>query len=354
MTVFVEMRKRKKQSSSLKPTASGEKVLPMRRKCGCKLKTLLCIIAIYLALPFVLRFVRPLQDALIYVNVVDFPLFTNLSAPGEVGLKATRSFYLHHENGERIGVWQIAPIGYHGKGDDVMSEEQYAKILSDGRTIVMYMHGNTGTRAMYHRVGVYKMLVNMGYHCIAFDYRGYGDSDGSATEIGLRDDARLVWNWIREHAPNAKVFIWGHSLGSAPAVHLTRDICSQPRPPAGLILDAPFTRMQDAAVNHIFSLPYWPIMFYLKYTFIDHIEEKFSTIDKISDVSCKILIIHGRGDIIVPYQLGKNLYEYAVDNRKPDYGEVLFTDCGDQRHRTNYLSPALPNALTKFIDGNNK
>ena len=350
----MEMRKRKKQGSSLKPTASGEKVLPMRRKCGCKLKTLLCIVVIYLALPFVLRFVRPLQDALIYVNVVDFPLFTNLSAPGEVGLKATRSFYLHHENGERIGVWQIAPTGYHEKGDDVMSEEQYAKILSDGRTIVMYMHGNTGTRAMYQRIGVYKMLVNRGYHCIAFDYRGYGDSDGSATEMGLRDDARLVWNWIREHAPNAKVFIWGHSLGSAPAVHLTRDICSQPRPPAGLVLDAPFTSMQDAAVNHIFSLPYWPIMFYLKYTFIDHIEEKFSTIDKISDVSCKILIIHGRGDIIVPYQLGKNLYEYTIDNRKPDYGEVLFTDCGDQRHRTNYLSPALPNALTKFIDGNNK
>lgn len=345
------MRKRNKGTPSFKPTASDEEVAPMRRKFGCKSKTLICIVIVYLTIPFVLRFVRPLQDALIYVNLVDLPLFTNLSAPGELGLKATRSFYLYHENGERIGVWQVAPINYHEGGDD-MSEEQYTKILADGRTIVMYMHGNTGTRAMFHRIGAYKMLISRGYHCIAFDYRGFGDSDGSATEQGLRDDAYLVWSWIRKHAPSSKVIIWGHSLGSSPAVHLSQDICSQPRPPAGLVLDAPFTCMQDAAANHIFSLPYWPVMFYLKYIFIDHIEEKFSTIDRISGVSCKILIIHGKGDFIVPYHLGRNLYEHAVANRKPGHGKVLFTDCGDMRHRTNYLSPALPNALTSFIDNN--
>ena len=343
------MRKRNKEDTTFKPTATADKVPPMRRKCGCKLKTFLCIILIYLTLPFVLRFVRPIRNALIYVNVVNLPLFTNLSAPGELGLKATRSFYLYHENGERIGVWQITPINYHQTGDDI-NEEEYVKLLSDGRTIVMYMHGNTGTRAMTHRIGAYKMLVNRGYHCIAFDYRGYGDSDGSATEQGLRDDGYLVWNWIRKHAPNSKVIIWGHSLGSAPAVHMSQEICRQPHPPAGLVLDAPFTSMQDAAENHIFSLPYWPIMPYLKYTSIDHFEEKFSTVDKISEVSCKILIIHGKGDFIVPYHLGKKLYEYAVAHRKPGHGEVLFTDCGDARHRTNYLSPALPNALASFID----
>ena len=343
------MRKRNKENPSEKTAALADKVPPMRRKCGCKLKTLLSIVLIYLTLPFVLRFVRPLQNALIYVNIVNLPLFTNLSAPEELGLKATRSFYLYHENGERIGVWQIAPINYQQRGDD-MSEEEYMKLLSDGRTVVMYMHGNTGTRAMSHRIGAYNMLVNRGYHCIAFDYRGYGDSDGSPTEQGLQEDGYLVWNWIRRQAPNSKVIVWGHSLGSSPAVHMSQDLCRQPRPPAGLILDAPFTKMEDAAENHIFSLPYWPVMPYLKYTLINHLEEKFSTIDKISEVSCKILIIHGRGDFIVPYHLGKNLYDYTVAHHKPGHGEVLFTDCGDTKHRTNYLSPALPNALTSFID----
>ena len=344
-----ERKKHEKDSGSLKPAVSADKVLPMRRKFGCKSKSLLLFLVIYLTLPFALRFFRPLQDALVYVNLVDLPMFTNLSAPEELGLVATRSFYLYHENGQRIGVWQMAPIDYHATGDD-MSEEQYKKILSDGGTIVMYMHGNTGTRAMFHRIGAYKMLINRGYHCIAFDYRGFGDSDGSASEQGLRDDAYLVWSWIRKQAPNSKVIIWGHSLGSAPAVHLAQDICNQPRPPAGLVLDAPFTNIQDAAVDHIFSLPYWPVMFYLKYTFIDHIVEKFSTVDKISDVSCKILIIHGKGDIIVPYHLGRSLYEHAVKNHKAGHGEVLFADCGNQRHRTNYLSPTLPNNLTSFID----
>jgi len=280
---------------------------------------------------------------------VDLPLFTNLSAPGELGLRATRAFYLYHDNGERIGVWQLSPANYH-QTDDNMSDEEYTRILSDGRTIVMYMHGNTGTRAMMHRIGAYKMFVDRGYHCIAFDYRGYGDSDGMASEQGLRDDGYLVWRWIRKHAPDAKVIIWGHSLGSAAATHLSQDICSEPHPPAGLILDAPFTKMEDAAANHIFALPYWPIMSYFKYTFINHVAEKFSTIDKISDVSCKILIIHGKGDIIIPYHLGKSLYEHAVSGRKPGYGKVTFAECGNERHRTNYLSPVLPNVLTNFID----
>ena len=348
----MSVRNRRRDEVSFSPAVSVEKALPMRRKYGWKSKTLVYIIVFYLTIPFVLRFVRPFQNALIYVNMVNLPLFTNLSAPEELGLKATRSFYLHHENGERIGVWQMAPVDYHRKGGD-MSEERYVKMLSDGRTIVMYMHGNTGNRAMFHRIGVYKLVVNMGYHCIAFDYRGYGDSDGSASEQGLRDDGYLVWSWIRKHAPNAKVIVWGHSLGSAAATHLSQDICSQPRPPAGLILDAPFTNMQDAAANHIFSLPYWPVISYFKYTFVNHIEEKFSIIDKISNVSCKILIIHGKGDIIIPYQLGRRLYEHTVANRKVEYGKVLFSDCGNQSHRTNYQFPALPNTLTSFIDNDN-
>ena len=347
----VTMRNRQQQKSTLSDateSADQDKPSPMRRKFGWKSKLLIFLVISYFSIPFAIRFIRPLQSALIYVNFIDIPLFTNLSTPQELGLNATRSFYLHHKHGERVGVWQIASNKYHQM--DTISDRQYMEMLSDGGPIILYMHGNTGTRAMRHRIGMYNMLVKRGYHCVTFDYRGYGDSDGSATELGMKEDGYLVWKWIRKHAPNAKVFVWGHSLGSAAATHLLQDTCSEPHPPSGLILDAPFTKMEDAAVNHIISAPYWPIVSYLQYTCISHLKEKFSTIDKISGVSCKILIIHGTQDIIIPFELGKKLYEHAVKNRKPEDGDVLFLDCGPQQHRTNYLSPLLPDALTSFID----
>ena len=330
-------------------SAEKDKPLPMRkRKFGWKSKLFVLLVIVYFLLPFAIRFSHSLQSALIYVNVVNIPFFTNLSAPQELGLIATRSFYLYHGHGERVGVWQIASHNYHHLKS--ISGNQYTDMLSDGRPIVLYMHGNTGTRAMMHRIGIYNMFVKRGYHCITFDYRGYGDSDGSPTEIGMKEDGYLVWKWIRKHTPDAKVFVWGHSLGSAAATDLLKDICNEPHPPSGLILDAPFTKMEEAAVNHIISAPYWPIISYLKHTCIFHIAEKFSTIDKISSVSCKILIVHGTQDIIIPFGLGKRLYEHAVKNRKPEYGEVSFLDCGPQQHRTNYLSPLLLDALTSFID----
>jgi len=347
----VIMRNRRQDKTTVNDvTESGDqdKPSPMRRKFGWKSKLFLFLVICYFSLPFAIRFIQPLQSALIYVNFIDIPLFTNLSVPQELGLNATRSFHLYHKDGERVGVWQMASNNYHQM--DTISDSQYTDMLSDGRPIILYMHGNTGTRAMRHSIGIYNMFVRRGYHCVTFDYRGYGDSDGSATELGMKEDGYLVWKWIRKHAPDAKVFVWGHSLGSAAASHLLQDICNEPHPPSGLILDAPFTKMEDAAVNHIISAPYWPIISYLQYTCISHIKEKFSTIDKISGVSCKILIIHGRQDIIIPYELGKKLYEHAVKNRKPGHGDITFFDCGPQQHRTNYLSPLLPDALTNFID----
>ena len=78
------------------------------------------------------------------------------------------------------------------------------------------------------------------------------------------------------------------------------------------------------------------------------------------------MIIHGKEEIIIPYDLGKKLYEYAIRNRKPEYGKVSFFDCGckpeygkvsvfdcgprDQQRTTNCLSQLLSDALTSFID----
>jgi abhydrolase domain-containing protein 12 len=51
------------------------------------------------------------------------------------------------------------------------SDSFYEDALSHGEPVVVYMHGNSGSRGSPHRVELYTLLRNMNYHVIAFDYR---------------------------------------------------------------------------------------------------------------------------------------------------------------------------------------
>ena len=67
--------------------------------------------------------------------------------------------------------------------------------LASTDTVVLYLHGNGSNRSHTHRsvhtqgsllgspqsiihvrVGMYKLLLSLGYYVLAVDYRGYGDS----------------------------------------------------------------------------------------------------------------------------------------------------------------------------------
>lgn len=43
--------------------------------------------------------------------------------------------------------------------------------MADGKPVVLYLHGNSGTRALYYRFNTYKLLQRLGCHVIAMDYR---------------------------------------------------------------------------------------------------------------------------------------------------------------------------------------
>lgn len=91
-------------------------------------------------------------------------------------------------------------------------------LKTSGRPIVIYFHGNSGSRAIEHRKELYLLLQEQDYHVISFDYRGYADSTECApSETGTVTDGTAVYNWVRGtvgKGSNVPVFIWGHSLGT--------------------------------------------------------------------------------------------------------------------------------------------
>lgn len=165
------------------------------------------------------------------------------------------------------------------------------------RGTVLYCHGSTGSIA--HRIGVLSKLWSLKVNLFAFDYRGYGRSTGQPTEDGLYLDVRAAHDHLmRDLGCRAdEILLFGHSLGGAVAID-----CALDRKVAGLIAQSTFTHIRDAA-RAVF--PTLPIHLAAR--------RQFRSVDKVAELRIPKLFIHGDADETVPLELGKRLYESAIE-----------------------------------------
>ena len=113
---------------------------------------------------------------------------------------------------------------------------------------------------------------------------------------------------------------------------------------SGVILDAPYTTIREAAYHHPFGIPYWPFMSLFMEDFVfGQLKEKFPVIDYVKNVHCPIVIFHGEKDMIIPYHLGYNVFLNAQKYGRSS--NVSFHSCGSTTHKKNYLSQTFHSAL---------
>ena len=167
--------------------------------------------------------------------------------------------------------------------------------------IVVYLHGNAGnigTRG--HKV---RPFLNMGFGVLLVGYRGYGSNPGKPTEEGLYADARAALSIIDKKCFKERpIILYGESLGTAVATFMASELASAGKPAAALILEAPFTSVTSVAKYHY---PFVPVKWLLK----DH----FDQASRITNISTPILIFHGEKDKTVPINLGKVLFDKALE-----------------------------------------
>jgi fermentation-respiration switch protein FrsA (DUF1100 family) len=132
----------------------------------------------------------------------------------------------------------------------------------------------------------------------AFDYRGYGRSEGSPHEAGVLADGHAAHQWLAKRAgiqPN-EIILMGRSLGGAVAVDLAATHGAK-----GLILWNTFTSMPDVAARHFPWLPVRSLM-----------RNRYQSVDKIPKYSGPLLQVHGSSDQIIGFDLGENLFAAAT------------------------------------------
>lgn len=243
------------------------------------------------------------------------------------------------EDGLDLRGWLILAKGHVAETD----QELEAK-LAEGRPVVLYFGGNAANRR--YRTLEVAVLADAGADVLIFDYRGYGDNLGEPTEAGLARDARAAWRFATEtkKIESRRIVLFGESLGGGVAVGLASELSQKKDPPAGVILRSTFNSLTDAGAYHFPWLPVRWLLF-----------DRFSSEQRIRDVTCPLLQFHGRRDTIIPLQLGKKLFAAApeksasgiakqfVELPKADHNDVMESSGTDvSRAVRNFLPVVVP------------
>ncbi len=199
----------------------------------------------------------------------------------------------------------------------------HKKNLKKYKTIV-YFHGNAGS--LENRIHKLNHFKDMDINFLIISWRGFSGNSGKPSEQGLYKDGKSAIYWLKQLGLEEKdIILYGESLGTGIAIEI-----AQYNDFAGLVLETPFTSMIKAAKNFY---PYIPVGLLLK--------DKYINEKKIQNINIPVLVMHGESDQVVPFWMGKKIYEMA---NQPKYS--YFTKFDD--HMMEY-DEKLVYALKTFI-----
>jgi hypothetical protein len=154
---------------------------------------------------------------------------------------------------------------------------------------ILYSHGNGEDLGDIRFVLEY--LQRSGFAVFAYDYRGYGMSQGTPTADNAYRDIDAAYRYLTEtlKLPPQRIIVYGRSVGSGPSVYL-----ASRQPVAGLVLESAFV----SAFRVITQIPILPF-------------DKFPNINRIAQVRCPVLVMHGTQDAVIPFWHGEALFQAA-------------------------------------------
>ncbi|WOD40873.1 alpha/beta hydrolase [Nodosilinea sp. E11] len=189
------------------------------------------------------------------------------------------------------------PASYQDTADilkvPVTSTEQISAIYlpnPDATYVVLYSHGNAEDLGDIRPV--LDRLHHWGFGVFAYDYRGYGTSDGSPSEANAYQDVMAAYTYLTQQLELSpeQIIGYGRSVGGGPATELATHY-----PVAGLVLESSFT----SVFRVVLPFPLLPF-------------DKFPNLAKLPEVQAPVLVMHGGSDSIIPIHHGQALYEAAA------------------------------------------
>jgi fermentation-respiration switch protein FrsA (DUF1100 family) len=234
---------------------------------------------------------------LVLDNLIFFP--DRLMPPTPPGV-ADRFFTT--ADGVRIHAWYVAPPG--------------------AVATLVWSHGNAGNIA--NRAGILFELAARNLAVLAYDYRGYGRSEGTPDEAGVYRDSEAAYDAVRgDGVAPERIVCFGESLGGAVSIRLATE-----RPCAGVAVVATFPSLREVARFH-YGLAGAAV------------GNRFDAIGRLTHLDVPLFVAHGDEDEIVPYELGERLFAAAAEPKR-------FLRVRGATHNDVLGYPALLDAVADF------
>lgn len=192
---------------------------------------------------------------------------------------------------------------------------------------VLFCHGNAGN--ISHRLESIRIFNALGLNVFIFDYRGFGQSEGSIGEQGSYLDTQAAWDYLtgQKNTRADQIILFGRSLGGALAAQLASHKAA-----AAVIIESGFISIPVLGQQ---LYPFLPVKYLSRIN--------YPTIEYLSKNTIPKLIIHSRDDELIPFAHGMSIYEHVP-------GPKTFLELKGS-HNDGFLvsGPVYLNGLRKFI-----
>lgn len=275
----------------------------------------------------------------------------------------TRLIYLpQFPPGSRSEVWKPSKFGFSPKHDEEIFLETTDGVrihgywLSDASAIdrnklptFIYFQGNAGN--IGHRLPILRALHRI-VPCNTFivSYRGFGQSDGTPDEAGLKLDAQAALDYVlaRPDINKNRIILYGQSIGGA----VTFDLAARNQSKIyALMLENTFLSLHKL-IPHVLPLLGWASsLCHQKWDSEERLREMIdaATQDKKAKFP-HVLFLAGAKDELVPPSHMKQLYKMASEAKK---STVVYAKCINGNHvdtvsQREYF-PAIANFLKSIL-----
>ena len=162
----------------------------------------------------------------------------------------------------------------------------------------------------------------------AFNYRGYGRSEGDPSETALVSDALVIYDLLaaRTNIDEERIVVLGRSLGSGVAVPLAAQ-----RPVRAVILVSPFDSLRSIAKK---TYPFVPVT--------ELLHHPFDSLSLAPQISVPVLVLAGDRDDLIPLAHSRRLADAWA-------GPLHFESLPGAGHNDIHAAPRYWPAMREFL-----
>ena len=120
-----------------------------------------------------------------------------------------------------VSGWMVTPTEHFFTTDDgVRLHAWWFRANAANAPVMIWFHGNAGN--LTDRAEMCAELARRGISVFIFDYRGFGRSNGRASESGIFRDSLAAYDFVKKNG-NGEIVLYGESIGGPYAAFVAKE-----------------------------------------------------------------------------------------------------------------------------------